>query len=835
MRSQNKHNQGSVVRKVLAAFFLVSVAISLALAITRFSFRELQGTVDELSEPNEKLTLLNNLFEEITMLDQLQRAEAIENPHKPYNTFISQSVSINTLVDSLQTLRWDSAQLNKLEAMKHILNDRNELFFAYLKVKAELLDNREFSVQLDTLAAILQNDELAIDSSIITTQKKTTTTYLRDTTPTPKSAQRSLLKKIFSKKKKNPVDTPRIKVQEELSVNVDTIAYARQNTAIREIEKIMREIELDQRNQRKKLQRQELELIHANSQFINQLLNILHDVENEELQQMRANNRHAVTVMSKSLSRISMLMLAFFLAAALLVYLIWIDVSRSNYYKQQLEQARDEAEQLSQIKQRFLANMSHEIRTPLQSIIGFAEQLKQKRATPEEEIDAIHSSSEHLLQIVNEVLDYSRISSGTFTLAHEKFRLMTVVKEVESAMRVQAERKNLTFILDAENLSEFALIGDPFRIRQILYNMIGNAIKFTHRGFIKLSLRNVDEGLHVVCYFEVIDTGIGIEREEIEKIFNQFEQANSTIPKQYGGTGLGLTIVKSLVNAMGGKLELNSEPGIGSSFRVELRFEKAPVSTLSKTQLLKPSLSTAFTGKVVVIDDDTLILRLCSLIMKKNDVNHITCNHPQTFLHQHPDPDVTHIFLDIRMPDVNGIDLCKTLRKKYKAATQFIALTAHVLPEESENLLDEGFNAVLTKPFHESELLAILGLIPQREKKAVDELPNLSMLRQMTLGDEALFQSILTQFVEETREDVIRVREGIVDNNAKALREVVHKMGGRFAQVGLRSLAAKLNSLEKELADGATATDVSAELTQVVQKVDQMIIQIRLMATEQLN
>jgi signal transduction histidine kinase/DNA-binding NarL/FixJ family response regulator len=834
MRYQNKHNLRSVIRKILAAFLLVSVAISLALAIARFSFRELLGTVEELSRPNEKLTRLSNLFEEITTLDQVQRAEALENPHKPYNTFINQSVTLNAMIDSLKILPWDTAQLHRLEEMKTILSDRDKLFFSYLKVKAELQDNREFSVQLDTLAAILQNDELAIDSSIITTQKKTTTTYLRDSTPLPKSEQRSLIKKLFSRKKKNPVDTPLIKVQEELSVMVDTLAYARQNDAIREIEKIMRDIELDQRNQRKKLQRQELELIHANSQFINRLLNILHDVENEELQQMRATNGHAVTVMNQSISRINIIMLVFFVAAALLVYLIWIDISKSNYYKEQLEQARDEAEQLTKIKQRFLANMSHEIRTPLQSIIGFAEQLKQKSNSPQEEVDAIYSSSEHLLQIVNEVLDYSRIASGNLTLAHEKFRLTALVKEVESAMRIQAERKKLTFVLDNEKTSDFTILGDPFRLRQVLYNVIGNAIKFTHRGFIKLSVKTSDEGQHIFCTFEVTDTGIGIEKEEVEKIFNQFEQANTSITKHYGGTGLGLTIVKSLVTAMDGTLELNSEPGIGTSFRIKLRFEKAPASSLDKIQLIKPS-APAFRGKVMVIDDDTLILRLCSLILKKNNVEFVTFSHALTLLQQPADPAVTHIFLDIRMPEINGIELCRALRKIYRTSTRFIALTAHVLPEERENLLAEGFDAVLAKPFHESELLNIIGITPRKKESIAEELPNLSLLKNMTMGDEVLFQSIITQFIEETLDDLIRMKESLSDENARALREVVHKMAGRFAQLGMRSLAEKLHSLEKLLVAGATIAEVADETTPVMEKVDEMVIQIRLTAMEQLN
>ena len=236
------------------------VAVILAQNISRFSFRELLGTVEELSEPNEKLGLLNSVFHEITTLDQLQRAEAITNPNKPYTSFLNQSSNLNHLIDSLTQMPWDTSQLSRLVQMKDVLNERNKLFFSYLKVKANILDNRKFSVQLDTLTAIIMDDQMTIDSSLITTEKKTVTTYLPDTNRIKKKEHRSFFRQLFSRKNKVPLDTPTIKVEEHYSVNVDTLAVARQNDALLEVERIMRELEVEQRNQQKRLERQELEL-----------------------------------------------------------------------------------------------------------------------------------------------------------------------------------------------------------------------------------------------------------------------------------------------------------------------------------------------------------------------------------------------------------------------------------------------------------------------------------------------------------------------------------------------------------------------------------------------
>lgn len=820
----------AVVKKILAAFVLAIIAIGLAVGLARIAFDELGLTVERLSSPNEKLVLLNSLFETITTLDQQQRAEALRNPQQPYDSFLDQSVSINAMIDSIATHEWDSTQLMRLDEMKVVLEQRNVQFFAYLKVKARLLRNKTFSSQLDTLTDIIRNDQLVYDSSFFKGSKRTTTTYLNDTT-VAKTENRPFLKRIFGKKKKETpaADTPKIKIEEELQVMVDTAAVKQQQAAIKEIESIMKAMEVDQRQQRKKLQEQELEFIQANGQFITRLLNILHQVENEEYARLQHDNRHAVTIMRQSLNRFHSLLIVFFLAAAILVYLIWLDVTRSNYYKLQLEKARDQAEELSQVKQRFLSNMSHEIRTPLQSIIGFAEQLKRRPGVSSEEINAIYSSSEHLLHIVNEVLDFSRISSGKFTLVEEPFRLHHLLREVESSMRVQANRKSLTFLLDLEKSENHWVSADAFRIRQILYNLLGNAIKFTAEGFVKLTLKTEEVDDRVRCTLEIRDSGIGISVENQGKIFQQFEQGDSAITKQFGGTGLGLAIVKSLVEAMNGTIDISSTAGKGTAFTVQFTLNKSqPNEHISN--IIPAATQPAKVGTILLVDDDPLILRLCSLILAKNNLNYVTSNNPVALIQQLPPDNITHVLLDIRMPGINGIELCEKLRTRYPEGTKFIALTAHVLPEERHSLLQLGFDYVLAKPFHEDDLMTLLRSsgAPQTKK---DRSANLDRLRQMTMGDEALFQSILQQFIEETLQDRNAVHQNINTGQLNAIRESIHKMAGRFAQLGAAPIASQLQGIEKRIVKGESLAELKADIVETLHEVNEVLAQIQLEAT----
>jgi signal transduction histidine kinase/CheY-like chemotaxis protein len=810
-----------VKRKILAAFLLALIAIGLALTITHFSFKEMMVTVGQLSTPNEKLIRLSKVFEEITMLDQHQRAEAIQNPTRPYKYFLDQSGFVHLMIDSLQMLPWDSVQSERLESMQRILDQRNQIFVSYMKVKAELADNKEFSQQLDTLSAILRANQENTDS-IVTTQRKTITHFVQKDSIKAAAKDRGFLKKLFGKKKEQP-ETADVKVQEE--VKVDTLTVTRGRLDLAAIEKMMRGLEKDQLSQRKRLQNKELELIEANSLFINEILHTLREVEKEEMEIVRASNQQAAKVVSQGISNMNIIVVAFFLSAAMLIYFILIDISRSNYYRIQLEKARDEAEELTKIKQRFLANMSHEIRTPLQSIIGFAELLKQGHGDNRDAVQAIHSSSEHLLQIVNEVLDYSRITSGNFSLVKENFKVLTVVKEVESAMRIQAHRKNLTFILDTEKAVDHFVSGDSFRLRQILYNLLGNAIKFTHKGFIKLAVTTHQSADITTCTFEITDTGIGMSEEEVNKIFHQFEQANPGITKTYGGTGLGLSIVKSLVDFQHGTLDVHSQPGTGSSFKVTLSFSPAE----DAVKHFKPEKATSKpAAKVIVIDDDVLIIKLCSLIFSKNKIEHHAFSDAEEALHVKYDPDVSHILVDIRMPKMNGVKLCNELKKKFSQHTLFVALTAHVLPDERDRLLEQGFDFVLPKPFHESDLLQILGVRMNGVSITEDALPDFSALRKMTMGDEMLFQSVMQQFLEESEDDLIRIGENLRTENRKALREIVHKMAGRFGQMGIHQLSAKLHDVELDLVDGKTLNAIKPVILEVVKETSELMKTIRL-------
>lgn len=798
--------------KIIAAFLLACIAVALAVGTTYIGFNTLLDQVDALTIPNDKLRSLNNLFEQITRLDQQQRADAIRNPGKSYRAILQESKQLTATLDSLIAMPWNNTrQPTRLEAMKRVVAKRDYLLLEYLRLRSEFISNKKFTQQLDSLSLILSVVNPQSDSTVTTSQNKTTTTtYL------PEEKKRNFFSRLFGGKKKDSVDA-RVEVKEETLTRIDTLAVARQEGAREEVERIMKRLDEDQRLQTSEMLERELRLINTNMALINQLLSILREVETEELALFETKNEEAGQLVTKSIERIGIIIGIFFLVAAALVFLMLIDISRSNYYRLQLTKAKEEAERLSLVKQRFLANMSHEIRTPLQSILGFSEQLHSHQNNTEALL-AIQQSSEHLLHIVDEVLDYSRIESGQFVLDKSALWLDELVDEVATVINIQARQKNLEFHVHIDPVNT-PVLGDAFRLKQVFYNLLGNAIKFTAAGSITFRLQVLEEtDAQLKVVFSIADTGKGIPKEEQEIIFNQFEQGGKNIHRQYGGAGLGLSIVKKIIEQQQGTISVESEPGEGTTFRIHLTFERSEAPVV---HAVEPEKTVAVAGHVWLVDDDPLILKLCSLILQKRNIAYTSVQNPETMLTQEFNTNDI-VFLDIRMPGINGVDLCQQLRAR-APYLYIVALTAHLLPDERKFIVENGFNRILPKPFRESEFVEALN---RKESSAKTETPlDLAELEKMTHGDKLLMNSIVEEFIAETQKNILQLEKRMLDKDAAGAREIIHQLAGRVGQFGARPLMKELQRIEQLLANGGALPEIR-ELTNVVQQVKQLQLEL---------
>ncbi|CAM4130756.1 Signal transduction histidine kinase [Pedobacter westerhofensis] len=831
---------GAAKGKIITGFVLAFFALFLAWAVSKIAFNEMLDTVDTISTPNAKLRLVNQVSRKVASLDQQQRTTAFNSPGK-YSGFLKDSRQLRILLDSLGGMYLnDPVQLNRIKSIEKLLVARDKQFVNYLKVREGLVNNKSFTDEVQKLNEMVNRPPQQQDSTIVTTEKKTSTVTIL---PVDESKRKGFLSRIFSKKNDSPEQNKSYQVTNEEKIKRDTIALSGETIIAKGLEKSLRSIASEQRLRSARFLDREAVLANANNALTRQMLDILRKVESEVVAQIEQNGIQAKAVVNTGITRISWIMIGFFLLTIILLYLILTDITRSNLYRKELEAARDEAEYHGMAKQRFLSNMSHEIRTPLQSIIGYAEIIRNQEHPQHKDIEAIFHSSEHLLQIVNEILDYNRIISGKFTFQRKPFNIKDLLEEVVSVMKPQAEQKQLSMRTAIELHGIEFIEGDAFRLKQILYNLLSNAVKFTQKGEVVLTVYYKRQLGNLHFTFMVKDTGIGFTEEESHRIFNEFEQIDSADKEviNKAGAGLGLTIIKSLVENQDGRIYVKSKAGAGSTFTVYLTFKVADALQVEKV-LPVPAKKLSTTDKVWVVDDDQLILDLCEIIFSKKQIPHLCFNSPAAVLAAEWDPSVKYMLMDMRMPEISGTELCHLMRERIPADMKIYAMTAQVLPEELEAVLGQGFDGLIMKPFRENDLLAVFsiddiaaGELDTPVEKPVDpgieldtsiveeldtpvEKPldpgielDTSIVEKMTFGDEELLLNILNRFKEDCEHDAEELEQGILLNDLPMARLIVHRIAGRTAQMGSAKLAAEFRLMEIELAASEVITDSHRE------------------------
>ena len=447
----------AVKSKVIIGFLFACFALLMAWGISKFAFTRMLDTVEEISAPNDRLRIVNDLSHKIARLDQLQRDEAF-NKQGNYS-FLKESRKLRSSLDTLRRLyRGDSVQLTRITSIKNLLSDRDKQFVNYLKVRETLVNTKSFSDEVQKLNELVATRTRQTDSAILTTETTTSTTTVA---PEEEKKSRNFFTKLFGKKKS---DAYKI-INEEFKVKRDTLNAKAEDSIMKSMTGSLKNIELEQRQKSQKFLKREADLSNASNALTAKMLQILREVEGEAVAQVDLNGIQAREVVNDGITQITTIIIAFFLLTVILLYLILADITKSNKYRKALEEAKDEAIYHGKAKQRFLSNMSHEIRTPLQSILGYAELITQQEVPKKKDVDAIYQSSIHLLQIVNEVLDYNRIISGEFSFNNQAFDIKKVLEEVVSVMRPLAEQKllQLNANLDLANI-EFVK-GDAFRLK----------------------------------------------------------------------------------------------------------------------------------------------------------------------------------------------------------------------------------------------------------------------------------------------------------------------------------------------------------------------------------
>ncbi|MDR2546395.1 MAG: response regulator [Lachnospiraceae bacterium] len=464
------------------------------------------------------------------------------------------------------------------------------------------------------------------------------------------------------------------------------------------------------------------------------------------------------------------------------------------------------AEMANLAKSEFLAKMSHEIRTPMNSIVGFAELAREMAVVPQvkDYLDKISSSTKWLLRIINDILDLSKIEAGKMELENVPFDLGDVFSRCQSVILLDVREKGLDLSVYAEPLQGKRLLGDPVRIYQILMNLLSNAVKFTEVGTIKLAstIKDTSEGQATVS-FEVIDSGIGMTEEEVDRIFTLFVQADSSITRNFGGTGLGLPIARNMVELMGGKLTVESSPGQGSTFHFELTFDVAQsaagVQERASTDFLeKPH----FDGLILICDDNSMNQQVICAHLSHIGLLTVTADNGREGVNivkeraERNEKPFDLIFMDMYMPIMDGMKAAAKIQA-LETGTPIVAMTANVMVSELEKYKAQGMVHCLGKPFTSQELWHILlqYLVPiSSEPIGADIHDNDEQQRKLRLS-----------FYHNNQNIHDEIAEAVVAGDAKLAHRLAHTLKGNAGLIGMSGLRFAASEVEAMLRDDSVS------------------------------
>jgi PAS domain S-box-containing protein len=394
------------------------------------------------------------------------------------------------------------------------------------------------------------------------------------------------------------------------------------------------------------------------------------------------------------------------------IIIVDTDISEKKKAERELIKAKKAAEEAAVTKQQFLANMSHEIRTPINGIMGMMHILENTEhpETRRKYLQLINVASNNLLHIINDILDISKLEFGKMVIEKINFNIPQLVKDIKKSMQYRAEEKSIQLRYDIDEKIPTHLYGDPARLNQILINLVGNAIKFTEKGQVTISLKLVSESKQAAkLLFTVADTGIGIASSDQSHIFEYFHQVHSDAARQYGGTGLGLAIVKRLVEIQGGKTWFKSKENVGSEFYIEIEFEKSSTDIKSDNPQVVETEGFFLKGKKILLVEDEILNQMVAKYLLENELGAIVdiASNGKIAIDMMEKANYDLAIMDIQMPKMNGYDATHHIRTELPSPqnkTPILAMTAHAFKDEEIKCKEAGMNDFISKPIKIDEL-----------------------------------------------------------------------------------------------------------------------------------
>ena len=583
----------------------------------------------------------------------------------------------------------------------------------------------------------------------------------------------------------------------------------------------------------------ESKLIERNGEIGNSLTQLVQWGERYE-----SNKRISKIDEAHRLAQITYKRLALFSAAAMVlllavIFLLFNYQRKARAYQRALKKAKEEAEKLALAKEQFAANVSHEMRTPVNAIYSMAEQMQMQSLGESfnKQLSVLAHSASHLKSMINDTLDFSKIQAKKLSLDSIHFSPASVFEEVAGVQETEAKKKGIELIYKPETSLPDALLGDPLRLKQILINLVGNAVKFTDNGKVELIVKTETENAQKIwLHFKVTDTGIGISKKDQEIIFDEFVQIENISGKKYSGTGLGLAIVKKLVEMQNGTISVESEPGAGTAISVSIPYLPGDKAKIVQEAFFAPEIPAHFKNRKILIADDEDFNRFVLMnILDKWGVNYLEAKNGQDAVSLALENHFDLIFMDMRMPKKNGLEAAQEILKN-KPGTSIVAVTASDRITDQEASRKAGMAGFLVKPFSEKELFEVVSKFWGNEKSAgeIEMEPKINPrdLEKIAAGDPGFFKEMILLYFKTSENGLKMLEEAVAQKNWETVSETAHKMAAPSKHLKAENLYKKLKNLENISETNPDENEIAALFSSIKAETNEVIKYLKAFLTE---
>ncbi len=694
----------------------------------------------------------------------------------------------------LYTITKDTADLNPYYTVISGIDEKIN------GLKSECSGNALLLEQIDTItlqienSIILWNEMLYLTKNdIVAKELKNLAEKINSVSESSRNQEKGILKRVFSGRNKKITDD-------------------------KELLKSIEDIEKQDRITRDRMRYQESKLADLSNEITNNLYSLISKIEEDMSLLIRERAASADRLAGETykwliIFSVSGGFLAFFL---LLVIIRFIRSSRESQIA--LERRKKEAEALARTKEMFMANMSHELRTPVTAISGFTAQLLHEPLDENTNriLKIIKSSSDHLIRIINDILDFSKLQNNKVVLEKEHFRTEQILKDVHATFDLQAQSNNTKLNYSISPDTPAVLKGDPYRLKQVIFNLVSNAVKFTRDGEVMISVGSIRKQRDDIdLRLEITDTGVGIDEKNLQTIFDDFTQEEVSTSRKYGGTGLGLSIVKKIVELHNGKIECISTKNKGTTiicimpFKIgvdgEVRSEiSVPISIPDRIRDLK----------ILIVEDDEFNRMLFKKILDRWEIKYEEASNGAEAIEKLRDTHFNMLFMDVRMPEINGMDATRYIRDQLnisKSEMPVVCISA-VLPEDgSIDYEGAGMNAFLQKPFTEEMLLTLIiemlnknpgiteinYMADSRRKTHPKDKINLHNLYHISGGDEQFVKQMLVSFIFTTKKGLDDLQVAVTSGDEDKAAAISHKLLAPCRHLGAMDLYNLLLRIER--------------------------------------